>query len=123
MSDQIALDFNRAVSDPRVTATTFVRSRPDLFRRDFADYLRQNWHVYQAFERQANAIWSRGRRRYSARTIIEVLRHESALVESCSEWKLNDWWTKDLARLWVCCHPERAGFFEFRNGQSAVRAA
>ena len=105
------------------TALVYVEQRAELFRSDFADYLRTNWHVYEAFERQANAVWARGRRHYSARTLIEVLRHESVLQDSDPEWKLNDWWTKDLARLWLCFHPERDGFFEFRNGQSAVRAA
>lgn len=104
-------------------ALAHVARLPLWFRDDFAGFLRSNWRVYLAFELEADKVWARGRRHYSARTIVEVLRHESALRETGSEWKLNDWWTKDLARLWTAFHPERAGFFEFRNGQSAVRAA
>lgn len=118
--NQLPLDF---IPDRKRAALIYVETRPELFRKDFAVHLADNWHVYEAFAREADKVWARGQRHYSARTVIEVLRHESALRESGSEWKLNDWWTKDLARLWICMHPERDGFFEFRNGQSAVRAA
>lgn len=117
MSAQLALEF-----DAKHNALCFVWSRPDLFRKDFAHYLEKNFHVYQAFDEAANAVWNRGRRHYSQRTIVEVLRHESALRENpAGELKLNDKWTKDLARLWVCHHPERSSFFEFRNCLSLVR--
>jgi len=36
---------------------------------------------------------------------------------------VNDHYVKDCARLYIMFHPEREGFFEFRSGQSAVRAA
>lgn len=118
--NQLALDF---VPDRKRTAIGMVANRPLWFRKDFAAYLTENWRVYEAFERQANRIWERGRRHYSQRTIIEVLRHESALTDNDPDFRLNDKWTKDLARLWVCFYPEKTEMFEFRNGQSAVRAA
>lgn len=96
----------------------------ERFRPDFLPYLQENLHVFSAFEREALRIFNRGRTHYSARTIIEVLRHESALAENGGPWKLNDWWTKSLARLFVLMHPEVGeGFFEFREKRSAFEVA
>ena len=107
------------------TALVFVEARPEKFRKDFAEWLTCNWHVYLAFELEANKIWSMGRRGYSQRTIWEYLRHETAVRETPNvlQFKLNDHYVKDCARLYIMFHPEREGFFEFRSGQSAVRAA
>ncbi len=93
------------------------------YRREFNEWLEANWHVWLAFEREANRIWDRGRRHYSARTIGEYLRHESALrqVEDETPWKLNDHAWPDLARLYMAMYPLRAEFFELR-GTAKARA-
>lgn len=93
------------------------------FRADFPDWLADNAHVWLAFEREADRVWSRGRRHYSARTIVEVLRHESALAEVGGEWKINNNTAPDLARLYLLRNPSRAGFFEFRQMPGSARAA
>lgn len=120
--NQLALDL---VPDRKRTALAHVARLPLWFRKDFAEYLEGNWHVYLAFEREANRIRRSGREHYSQRTIWEYLRHETALREKDNDLdlKLNDHYVKDCARLYVVLHPEAATFFEFRNGQSAVRAA
>lgn len=92
----------------------------EQFRPDFIPYLRENLHVYSAFEREALRIAAR-RERYSARTIVEVLRHNSALEEIGSEWKLNDSWTPHLARLFALLNPQCAELFEFRESKAARR--
>lgn len=118
-----APDFRNFEVEHKRTVMLFVKASPEQFRKDFYDWLNTNFHVWQAFEREANRIWDYGRRHYSARTIIEVLRHESALRDSQDvEWKLNDNKTPDLACLYICVHPDRYGFFETRSGNSAVRA-
>jgi len=93
------------------------------YRRDFAEWLEANWHVWVAFEREANRIWERGRRHYSARTIGEYLRHESALRQAEDEtpWKLNDHAWPDLARLYIAMYPLRSEFFELRRPQSRTQ--
>jgi hypothetical protein len=102
-----------------------VAGKPDHFRREFSDWLRENWSVWTAFQREADRIWNRGRRHYSARTIGEVLRHESALREGPNEhnWKLNDHYWPDLARLYMLTHQGREGFFERRVSPATLRAA
>ena len=93
------------------------------FRPDFAAWLSANWHIWQAFAREAGRVWDRGRRHYSARTITEVLRHESALAEVGGEWKINGNFVPDLARLWADTFPDRASLFETRRMPGARRAA
>lgn len=106
-------------------AIVIVGGKPEWFRKDFEEYLRDNFHVYLEFERKADTLWDRGFRHYGHRGIWEVVRFETAVREVPNELdlKLNDHYTKDVARLYISLHPDRDGLFEFRNGQSAVRAA
>ena len=96
-----------------------ARANASLFREGFLAWLATNAHVWLAFEREADKVWNRGRRHYSARTIGEVLRHESAMAEAGSEWKLNNVVFPDLARLYALVHHDRAGLFEFRGREAA----
>lgn len=99
---------------------TLARDHVALFRPGFVTWLVANVHVWNAFAREADKVWGRGRRHYSARTIGEVLRHESALREVGGEWKLNNVVFPDLARLYAIRYPERATLFEFRGRQVAA---
>lgn len=103
----------------------FMLADAPKYRRDLVEWLAENYAVWQAFEREADAIWNAGRRHYSARTIGEVLRHQSALreVPKAHGWKLNDHYWPDLARLYMDLHPDRPGFFETRVNPLSARAA
>lgn len=92
----------------------YIVARSDAFREDFYEYLDANWQVWLRFQQEADKIRARGRSRYSARTIGEVLRHESALSDD-SGWKLNDHIWPDMARLYLAVTPEARGFFELRG--------
>ena len=110
--------------DRKKTALLFVLSRPGLFRADFAEWLETNWPLWEAFERQSNKVYLTGRKNYSARTIIEWMRHETLLAEVNSEFKINNNFAPDLARLYIQMYPSRAGFFELRHSElSLARAA
>jgi hypothetical protein len=87
----------------------------DKFKPGFVEWLTANPHVWRAFEREAMQVWARGRRHYSARTIVEVLRHHTIMRERDSEWKLNNNNVPDLARLYLLMRPEHAGLFELRD--------
>ena len=86
----------------------------DEFSEWFRGWLTSNWHIWEAFRREADRVWQRGRTHYSARTIVEVLRHESALRETGDGWKINDWATPFMAKLYVRVHPDRR-LFEVRS--------
>lgn len=112
--NQHAFDFELG---SRERAMTIAREQAFRFRADFPGWLADNLHVWTRFEAHASAIWNAGRRHYSARTIGEVLRHETALkAANDGEWKLNDHRWPDLARLYLAMYPERTGFFEVREG-------
>lgn len=85
------------------------------YREDFHAWLTDNYHVWERFKAEANKIRGAGWDHYSARTIIEVLRHESNLRDVGGRWKLNDWYTPDLARLYMELDSTADGFFEIRN--------
>ena len=97
----------------------------DTFPASFTDWLRDNQHVWNAFVAQALSVVNVGFKHYSARTIIEVLRHHSALTEGSGFWKLNDHTTAYLARLFALAYPQHAKLFEFRstNMEKACKAA
>ena len=116
MSSQQHLPFGDRIQN-------LVREHADQFRPGFAIWLASNRHVWSAFEREADRVWARGRRHYSARTILEHLRHESALSDDGRDWKLNNNAAPDLARLYRLTHPDRAGLFELRVMPGSERAA
>jgi hypothetical protein len=95
------------------------------FRPDFLEYIADNVHVYEAFEAEALKIAARGTKHYSARTIIEVLRHHSALQDTDPVYRINDCWTPHTARLFALMNPQHADLFSFREAKSvkAARAA
>jgi hypothetical protein len=100
-----------------------VRANASIFRDDFPGWLAENAHVWLAFEREANKVWDRGRRHYSGRTIIEVLRHNSALADTGPVYKINDHYTPDMSRLYRLVHPARAELFATRVLPGSERAA
>lgn len=105
------------------TLAALVRDNADQFRADFPAWLAENRAVWAGFKREADRIWHRGRTHYSVRTIIEHLRHESALTDNDAMFKLNNNHAPDLARLYRLAHPERAGLFETRVMPGSARAA
>lgn len=105
----------------RVDPLELARQHAAMFTPEFLAYLPSNRHVYEAFCRETNRVIAKGYGHYSARTIVEVLRHHSALHEASGRWKLNDWHTPYLARLFGLEHPEHADLFEFRNAKAPGR--
>jgi len=92
-----------------------IEEHRDKFSDEFVEWLPENIHIFQAFTKEAIKISDKGFKHYSARTIIHVLRHHSALAEKGSEWKINDHHSPYLARLFDIAYPLRAGLFEYRT--------
>lgn len=99
----------------------YARTHAEQFTPEFLAYLPENLHVYDAFEAEALKVIRRGFQHYSARTILHVLRHHSALEENGTQWKLNDHVSPYLARLFALIHPAHAGLFEFREAKAVKR--
>lgn len=100
-----------------------LRENPSSFRPGFRAWVKDNRHVWRAFCREADRAWARGRQHYSARTIIEYLRHETSMSESGCIFKIDGNCVPDMARLYRLINPDRAGLFEVRVMPGSVRAA
>jgi hypothetical protein len=92
-----------------------VLNNPEIYPDEFVKYISENFHVYDAFEREAFKVIARGYTHYSARTIIEVLRHHSNLMDNSEIWKLADHPMPYLSRLFAAHHPSHANLFSFRQ--------
>jgi hypothetical protein len=86
-----------------------------FFRDGFLDWLADNEHIYDTFEAHALALIAKGRTHYSARTIVEVLVHESILRENGGEFKIGNDRAPDLARVFAIRNPRHALFWEYRR--------
>ena len=100
-----------------------LQAHAEQFRADFPAWLEENGHVWARFCREADKLRAIGRKHYSARTIIEVLRHESALTDSDPMFRLNNNHAPDLARLYRLTHAGAEGFFEVRVQGGSERVA
>lgn len=93
-----------------------VAEHSALFTEQFAAWLPDNLHVYDAFADEAHRVIAMGFGHYSARTILHYLRHHSAVTErDAAGWKLNDHYSPYLARLFDLLNPHLAGLFEYRQ--------
>ena len=86
----------------------------DEFSDEFIEWVPNNTHIVDAFIHETFKIIRKGYTHYSGRTILEVLRHHSALAES-GQWKLNNNHTPYLCRLFGLLNPKYANIFEYRT--------
>ena len=94
--------------------TEFIDKNPRFFKKDKVWFI-TNWHVFQAFESVALQLIELGRTHYSARTIVEVLVHQSAVREIAGDYKIGNDNAPDLARVFVVLHPDQVDFWEYRR--------
>ena len=67
----------------------------------FKQWLRENWRIYLTFYSNAEEMRLRARREhYSARTIIELMRWHTDLIERDSTFKINNNAVPDMARMY-----------------------
>jgi len=89
---------------------------PDPYPSGFEFWLRKNAHIYRAFEYRALEMAMSGRKRYSARCIIESIRYDTDLSDSGVLFKCDGNHVPGLARLFLEKYGERfPKFFELRG--------
>ena len=87
---------------------------------DFLAWLPRNLHVWDAFASEALTIHGMGRKSYSGRTIVEFLRHHTAIRQNPSAgdiYKINDHHAPYLCRLFELAYPQAIGFFQKRKSK------
>lgn len=86
------------------------------FSDEFLSWILENAHIYMAFEQEAYKVINAGFKHYSARVIIEVLRHHSVTAEkSASGWKIDNNIIPYIGRLFALINPHHVNLFEFRQ--------
>lgn len=87
----------------------------DLLAKDFLLWLPDNLHVWDAFVAETMKVIHRGHQHYSSYTIVEFLRHHTAVHEAGPEYKINNNHRPYLPRLFDIAYPQYAGLFEYRE--------
>lgn len=98
-----------------VNAFRIMYANPTEFRKGFDDWLWDNVGLQRFFNDEALAIAATGRDHYSAYTIVEYMRHHTALKEANSEYKINNNWRSSMARLFTFMYPQHADLFSLRE--------
>ena len=93
------------------------RLERDKFPDGFFRWLQFNYHIWEQFERYALSMAMK-RERYSARTIIEVMRWNSDIREHHKTplFKISNNMVPGLARLWMEKHKfDHPRFFKLQE--------
>jgi hypothetical protein len=98
----------------------------DDFRRDFAPWLRANWHIYLRFERMALRLIRAGAPHFGPMDIVGAIRWGTALREARTtgqepDFKINNNKAPDLSRLFGLMNPPHRDFFRRRVRGRKVR--
>jgi hypothetical protein len=93
----------------------WIRENYANYPDEFFSWLKHNYHIWKEFESKA-LMMSYRRKRYSARTIIEVMRWDTDIREKNPLFKISNNMVPGLARLWMvkygAKHPK---FFNLQN--------
>ncbi len=110
--------FNHQQPSPVVPSPDLFAYYPQSVRDRFAEFHKANPQVYDLFKQAAFRMRGTGRQRYSARTIVEVIRWDYDLHTSGDVFSVNDNFTPLYVRLLISECPEFRDFFELRTVRS-----
>lgn len=88
-----------------MTEQEYIRLHQAEYPDGFFLWLQENRHIWKDFEQKALEM-AQVRDRYSARTLVEVMRWHSDLREKRPLFKLSNNMTPGMARLWMAKHSE-----------------
>lgn len=94
---------------------TFQELNGYSIREGFDRFNKNNPHIYKAFEKQALSAISKGRKKLSAKLIINWIRWNEFLESSDKNFKINDAFQSYYARHFVKNYPEHNAVFNFRK--------
>ena len=84
-------------------------------RDGFVKFNAENPHIFNAFEEQALRAIDKGRKKISAKLIINWIRWNETLNSGDLNFKINDAYQSYYARLFITKYPQHAEIFELRK--------
>jgi len=84
-------------------------------REGFNRFNKENPYIFQSFEEQAFKAINRGRKKISAKMIINWIRWNEFLHTTDQNFRINDAYHAYYARYFVKKYPEHKDVFEFRK--------
>lgn len=97
-------------------ARTAVVQNPDNFHRDFYDWMKANFVMYEHFHKEALRCANAGVKHIGSSMIVENIRYRTKLKElPGGEFKVNNNIKPDLPRLFALLEPAHKELFEFRK--------
>lgn len=84
-------------------------------REGFNNFNRRNPHIYKAFEQECFKAIANGKKKISAKLIINWIRWNEFLQSSDKNFKINDAYQAYYARHFVELNPQHADLFDFRK--------
>lgn len=84
----------------------------------FVEFHKQNPHIFSAFESQALKAIAIGRKKLSAKLIINWIRWNEVLKTNGVTYKINDAYQSYYARLFAMKYPSFSYIFNFRTLRS-----
>jgi len=84
-------------------------------REGFLEFHKNNPHVYAAFEQQCLEAIKKGRKKISAKLILNWIRWNEYLKTDDKNFKINDAYQAYFARMFVNSNPEHREIFNFRK--------
>jgi len=84
-------------------------------REGFIEFHNENPHIFQSFERQALSAIDKGKKKISAKLIINWIRWNEYLESTDKNFTVNDAYQSYYARHFVDKYPQHSDVFEFRK--------
>ena len=81
----------------------------------FEVYNEKNPDIYKLFEKFTFEAIEKGFKKYGAKSIFELIRWHTKLTQSTNEFKINNSYAPDYARLFMKNHPQHSDFFFTRQ--------
>ena len=81
----------------------------------FKDFHEKNPHIYEAFESTVKKHLKQGRRKLSAKEIVNFIRWNGGFFKNDVDFKINDAYQSYYARLFVELNPDHKDVFSFRK--------
>ena len=92
----------------------FDRFGTDVKKR-FKKFHLENPHIYKEFFLRAKKMAMTGRKKYSARTIFEVMRWDSDIKTNGRDFKITNDFIPIYVRMLIYNHPEYSDFFSLKD--------